>query len=324
MALVVRESGFGREEIGMHAVRNNPCRAPDQGRTSRPMHPRHWFVLLTFGLILLSGCATVRRGVIQGTDHGAPAATVVPTTDEELVPLHTEDGTAIVALFGKATDSAGHVLADAASRPTVLYFYPGGYTLQRSRPVFDGFRRLGCNVLMPEYPGFGMSRGRATERGCYAAADAAWAWLQARDDLDRRRIVLAGWSVGGGVAVDLAARQAPAGLIVIGATTRIQDAVRALADSRGSTAWIPSWFLWTITAQCRLDSVSKMPAVLCPVLVVSGARDELATPAMAERLVAAPKGGAKLVRIDEAGHRDYFQVNAELLWRELGAWIGEL
>jgi len=288
------------------------------------MHLTHLSVFLALCVVLFSGCATVRRGVIQGTDHGAPAATVVPAADEELVPLHTAEGTAIMALFGKATDGAGQVLADAASRPTVLYFYPGGYTLQRSRPVFDGFRRLGCNVLMPEYPGFGMSGGKATERGCYAAADAAWAWLQACDGLDRRRIVLAGWSVGGGVAVDLAARQPPAGLIVIGTSTRIQDAVRALADSRGSTAWIPSWFLWTITAQCRLDSVAKLPAVRCPVLVVSGARDELATPAMAERLAAAPKYGAKLVRIEDVGHRDYFQVNAEPLWRELGAWIDEL
>lgn len=277
--------------------------------------------LLPLGVFLLSGCATVRHGVIQGRDHGAPSATVAPAPDAELVSLHTADGTAIVALFGKATDGAGQVLADAAARPTVLYFYPGGYTLQRSRPVFDGLRRLGCNVLMPEYPGFGMSGGRATERGCYAAADAAWAWLQTRDDLDRRRIVLAGWSVGGGVAADLAARQTPAGLVVIGTTTRTQDVVRNLANSRGSTAWIPSWFLWTITAQCRLDSVAKLPAVRCPVLILYGARDELATQAMAERLAAATKGGSRLVRIDEVGHRDFFRVNSDLLWRELGSWL---
>ncbi len=280
-------------------------------------------VLSLASVLYLSGCATVRRGVIQGTDHGAPAATVVPVADEELVPLHTADGTAIMALFGKATDSTGEVLSDAASRPTVLYFYPGGSTLQRSRPVFDGFRRLGCNVLLPEYPGFGMSAGKATEHGCYAAADAAWVWLQARGDIDRSRIVLAGWSVGGGVAVDLAARRAPAGLIVIGTTTRIQDAVRALADRRGSTAWIPSWLLWTLTAQCRLDSVAKLPAVRGPVLVVSGARDELATPAMAERLAAAPPGGAKLVRLDGVGHGDFFRTNPEALWRELGVWLAE-
>lgn len=285
------------------------------------MHLTQPSVFLALCVVLFSGCATVRRGVIQGTDHGAPAATVVPAADEELVPLHTAEGTAIMALFGKATDGAGQVLADAATRPTVLYFYPGGYTLQRSRPVFDGFRRLGCNVLMPEYPGFGMSGGKASERGCYAAADAAWAWLQARDDLERRRIVLAGWSVGGGVAVDLAARQAPAGLIVIGTSTRIQDVVRNLADRRGRTAWIPSWFLWAVTAQSRLDSVAKIPAVSCPTLIVYGEHDELATKAMAERLVAAAKPGAKLVQIEAVGHRDFFKTNADVLWRDLGEWL---
>ncbi len=280
--------------------------------------------LIVLSVLCFSGCATVRRGVIQGTDHGAPAATVVPAADEELVSLRTADGTAIVALFGKATDSAGHLLADTATRPTVLYFYPGGYTLQRSRPVFDGFRRLGCNVLIPEYPGFGMSGGKATERGCYAAADAAWAWLEARGDIDRSRLVLAGWSVGGGVAVDLAAQQAPAGLVVIGTSTRIQDVVRNLADARGSTAWIPSWFLRTVTSQCRLDSAAKLAAVRCPVLVVYGARDELATKAMAERLVAAAQPGAMLVRIDGVGHGDFFRTNPDVLWQELHSWLEAL
>jgi fermentation-respiration switch protein FrsA (DUF1100 family) len=281
-------------------------------------------VLLVASALWVSGCTTVRRGVIQGADRAAATAMVVPLADEELVPLRTADGTAIVALFGKATDGEGRRLADTAMRPTVLYFYPGGHTVQRSRAVVDGFRRLGCNVLVPEYPGSGMSAGKATERGCYAAADAAWAWLQTRSDIDRDRIVLAGWSVGGGVAVDLAARRSPAGLIVIGTSTRIRDVVRNLADRCGSTAWIPSCFLWMVTAQCRLDSVAKIPAVACPVLVVYGERDELATKRMAEQLAAAAKPGATLVRIDGVGHGDFFRVNADTLWRELAEWMGEL
>ncbi len=270
---------------------------------------------------MLSGCATVRRGVLQGTDHGQSAAAIIPAAGEELVTLTTRSGTKIVALFGAATEADGQTRADAAQRPTVLYFYPGGYTVQRSRPMFDGFRRLGCNVLVPEYPGFGMSSGKPTERACYEAADAAWAHLQTRPDLDRRRIVFAGWSVGGGVAVDLAARQPAAGLIVIGTSTRIQDVARNLADRRGATAWIPSWFLWTVTAHCRLDSLAKIPAVSCPTLIVYGERDELATKAMGERLAGAAKPGAKLVQIDGASHGDFFRAHAEPLWHELAQWI---
>lgn len=263
----------------------------------------------------------MRRGVLQGTDHGQPAAAIAPVAGEELVALTTRSGTKIVALFGAATEADGRARADAAQRPTVLYFYPGGYTVQRSRAVFDGFRRLGCNVLVPEYPGFGLSSGKPTEGGCYEAADAAWAYLQTRPDLDRRRIVVAGWSVGGGVAVDLAARRPAAGLIVIGTSTRIQDVARNLADRRGQTAWIPSWFLWTVTAQCRLDSIAKIPAVTCPTLIVYGERDELATKAMAERLAAAAKPSAKLVRIDGVGHGDFFRVDPAPLWSELGTWL---
>lgn len=286
-----------------------------------PKQLRTFFLLLAlFGV----GCASVRKGVIQGTDHGASSSSIVPGAGEVQVELHTADGTAMAALFGVATDREGRPLADAAHRTTVLYFYPGGYTVQRSRAVFDGFRRLGCNVLVPEYPGFGASTGEATERGCYEAADAAWAWLQGRDDVDPLQIVVAGWSVGGGVAVDLAAREPAAGLIVIGTSTRIQDVARNLANSRWTTAWIPSWFLRTVTTQCRLDSLAKMPRVRMPVLVVYGERDKLATKAMAKRLVAAAPSGAKLTEMAGVGHTDFFRVNSEALWHELGVWLNAL
>ena len=76
-----------------------------------------------------------------------------------------------------------------------------------------------------------------------------------------------------------------------------------------------------VTAQCRLDSVAKIPAVACSVLVVYGERDELATKRMAEQLAAAAKPGATLVRIDGVGHGDFFRTNSDDLWRELGGWL---
>ena len=38
---------------------------------------------------------------------------------------------------------------------------------------FDQFRRLGLNVLIPEYVGYGMSGGKPSETGCRETADAA-------------------------------------------------------------------------------------------------------------------------------------------------------
>ena len=49
---------------------------------------------------------------------------------------------------------------------------------------FDRFRRLGLNVLIPEYVGYGMSGGKPSEAGCRDTADAAYEHLRKRKDVD--------------------------------------------------------------------------------------------------------------------------------------------
>ena len=82
-------------------------------------------------------------------------------------------GRAIVALFGKALQRDGQPMADAGHRPTIIYFYGNGACMAYSTDVFDHVRRLGANVIVPDFEGYGMSGGKPSEAGCYAAADAA-------------------------------------------------------------------------------------------------------------------------------------------------------
>ena len=49
--------------------------------------------------------------------------------------------------------------------------------LNFARDEFERFRRLGVNVLIPEYVGYGMSGGKPSERGCRGTADAAYEYL---------------------------------------------------------------------------------------------------------------------------------------------------
>jgi fermentation-respiration switch protein FrsA (DUF1100 family) len=41
----------------------------------------------------------------------------------------------------------------------------------------DLLENLGESVLVFDYPGYGLSEGKPSEAGCYAAADAAYDWL---------------------------------------------------------------------------------------------------------------------------------------------------
>lgn len=88
---------------------------------------------------------------------------------------------------------------------------------------------LGANVLIIDYPGFGHSEGRATERGCYAAAQAAWEFATRDKGWDARDVIAFGRSTGGTVAAWLAARHPDCGLLVVhSAFTSVPDVAARL------------------------------------------------------------------------------------------------
>ena len=93
------------------------------------------------------------------------------------------------------------------ARGAVLYCHGNaGDLTDRIDPVATVLGELDESVLVFGYPGFGRSGGRPSEPGCYAAADAGYDWPVA-NACPADRITVVGVSLGGGVAVDLAARR---------------------------------------------------------------------------------------------------------------------
>ena len=227
--------------------------------------------------------------------QGQPQAAVRPTPGAELVSLRTRCGHDAVALFGRAASHDGAVLPDAAERPTVLFFYGNGHYLGNVHVahLFESLRRVGVNVMVPEYLGYGLSGGDACEAGCYATADAAYQHLLSRSDVDASRIVTAGASLGGAVAIDLASRQQGiAGLITLITFTSMSDMARVVQPS------VPIWRF----IRHRFESESKMPRVRCPALLIHSTGDALVPYTMVDRLAAACRGPVSRLKVEGAGH----------------------
>ena len=273
---------------------------------------------LTCLVLLLAGCAAVgERRALPGTGHGTPGAQLPPSPRYEVLRLQTRDGTRIAAEFCQAQDAKGQPLTDANQHPTVIFFYARAMHLSEepAQKLADYFRRMGVNVLIPEYPGYGMSEGRATEQGCYAAADAAYGYAVQRAGGGQARIIIAGWSLGTGAAVDLASRQPASGLIIIGAFTSIRDMARTMVP------WPLRWLAKPMTARCRFDNLAKIPAVTCPILLVYGADDTFVPPEMSERLAAAAKAKVTSLPVAGAHHADVWTVGGEALWQKIADWV---
>ncbi len=247
--------------------------------------------------------------------QGKPESVVQPQPGSELIRLATEHDERVVGLFGPAQLPDGQLDPDAKSRPTLLYFYGNAMCLNDTHFEFDHFRRLGLNVFIPEYVGYGMSQGKPSEVGCRDTADAAWAHLQGRKDIDPRKIVVAGWSLGGAVAIDLAARKPAAGVIAFSTFTSMVDM------SRRSFPFAPA----TLLLRHKFDSLTKIRTINCPILLGHGRRDDLVPIEMQDRLAAAATH-APLMKfvVENAGHNDFYALGKEQVFQAMSRYLGQV
>ena len=246
--------------------------------------------------------------------QGQRDAILLQGTGNELPALRAKDGTGIAALFGGAMQADGQPRTDVHDRPTVIFFYGNGACMAYSTDEFDHLRRLGANVIIPDYEGYGMSGGKPSEAGCYGAADAAYAYLLSRSDIDAKKIVAMGWSLGGATAIDLASRRPVAELITVSAFTSMRDMAHL------TIPWLPT----SLLVKYRFDNQSKLSTISCPIMIVHGTDDELIPFTMAARIAAAAKGSVRRINIQGAGHNNVFDVGGNELWSQVGEFLGRI
>jgi fermentation-respiration switch protein FrsA (DUF1100 family) len=255
------------------------------------------------------------RRIFPGSaTKGTTGAAVEPRPGVELLPLTTASGNRVAAAFGAALTPQGAPDSDAPKRPTMLYFYGNGWCLRDAVDEdLDRFRRLGINVMIPEYVGYGISGGEPSEAGCYETADACLDYLLKRPDVDPSRIVVAGRSLGGAVAIDLASRRPVAGLVAFCTFTRMVE----MAKRRFPL--LPA----SLLLHHRFDSIAKIRRVTCPILIGHGGKDQVVPAAMSTALAEAAKGSVPVTTftVPDADHSDFFEVGETQVFDALRTFL---
>jgi pimeloyl-ACP methyl ester carboxylesterase len=131
---------------------------------------------------------------------------------------------------------------------------------------------LGLNVFVFDYRGYGRSEGRPTEEGTYRDAQAAHTWVRAKG-FEPRNIIALGKSLGGGVASELALREPVGSLILQSTFSNIQSVGAELFP------WLPVKRFHTI----KYDTISKLPRIRVPILVMHSRHDQVIAYHHAER-----------------------------------------
>lgn len=150
------------------------------------------------------------------------------------------------------------------------------------------------SIFVFDYRGYGRSAGSPAEQGILQDGRAARDWLANRAGIPPAEIVWMGRSLGGGVAVDVAAESGARGLILQNTFTSLPDVAARIY-----------WFLpvrWLMRNQYR--SVEKISHCNCPLLQSHGTADCIVPYALGAELHAAAIGSKQLYTIPNGDHND--------------------
>jgi pimeloyl-ACP methyl ester carboxylesterase len=179
-----------------------------------------------------------------------------------------------------------------ADAPWVLFLHGNGANVSTPANVerYEILWRLGLQVVAPEYPGFGEVDGTPSEVTLDAAARDAWNWLR-EQDVPSASIAIYGWSLGSGVATDLASAVDERAVVLEGAFSGVDDRASELYP------WLPI----RLMVSNRFASRDRIARLGSPLLLLHATDDTVIPVAHARALLTAAPEPSRLVELT-GGH----------------------
>jgi fermentation-respiration switch protein FrsA (DUF1100 family) len=222
---------------------------------------------------------------------GTPALVGLRFADEA---FRTSDGVQLHGWFVPAAPAA----------PTMLFMHGNGGNISYLLETLVTAHRLGYNMFVFDYRGYGRSQGSPDEEGTYRDAMAAWRYLTTEKRIRAETVILQGRSLGGSVAAWLATQTTPAGLIVESSFTSVPDI--------GSESY--PFFPVRLLSRFRYATIDYIREVRCPVLVIHSRDDEIIPYEHGNKLFEAAKEPKAFLEIS-GGHNEGFVLD-EKRYRE--------
>lgn len=188
----------------------------------------------------------------------------------------------------------GWFIKSSQAKNTVIFFHGNAGNIADRIEKAQLFVKMGLNVLLVDYRGYGKSSGKPTEKGIYKDALAAYDYLSTRQDVDVKRVIVYGSSLGGAVAIDLAAQRKVGGLVIDSSFSSAADMARVIFP------FVPSFLIRT-----KMDSVRKVQAISVPKLFLHSRGDETVSFALGQKLFNAAASPKEFIEIEGTHNEGY-------------------
>lgn len=190
-----------------------------------------------------------------------------------------------------------------AAKGTVLHVHGNAGNVTGHFDFIHWLPDAGYNVLTFDYRGYGCSEGRISREGSLRDTAAALDYLRSRADVDPTRIVVFGQSIGGAIAIAMAAQQPGRvrALAIDSTFTAYREIVSHHIRHNPALLVLAWWFPWTIpVGHDPIDCIAKISST--PILLTHGRADRISPWPMAQRLYEAAGEPKDLWLIDDMDH----------------------
>lgn len=234
------------------------------------------------------------------------------------VEFKAADGTALFAWF---------LPARGEPRASVLYLHGNAENISTHFANVAWMPAAGFNVLAFDYRGYGGSQGSPTLEGVQLDTDAAMRTLLALPNVDPKRIIIFGQSLGGALAIHYAAHsEYRANVRAIVIDSAFSDYRRIVRDKAASffLTWPFQWLLPQTVDNDFSPAASVHAVSPIPLLFIHGERDSVVPLEHSKRLYARAAQPKEIWVVPDAGHiqavknKDLRKRLAEFLHRHSG------
>ena len=186
------------------------------------------------------------------------------------------------------TKVAAIVRGPTRGRKAILYCHGNAEDATGALGMLEGLAGHGFTVAAVDYPGYGLSDGSPDEEGCYRVVHRLYDWLVAERGFRPQDIVVIGFSIGTGPAVELAASEPVGGLVLQApylSAPRIVTKVRVLPID-------------------PFPNLKRIGAIRCPLVVIHGTEDSIIPFAHGKRLYELASEPKRFIAVNGADHND--------------------
>ena len=239
-------------------------------------------------------------------------AILFPAASDKRHPLDAklpEDGrlVEIPASFGKVRAVFLRAPKTHDRAAAIIYLHGNFECIQDSFSVLKPLVAADIPVLQVEFPGFCGADGQPTFAAINEAANLSYGWLAQRPDVDPAKILVMGYSIGGGTAGELTAHHPARALILLSTYTSMQD----MAHRYG----LPNFLV-----RYPYDTLARVHEFKGPVFIEHGRVDKVIPFAMGT-ILAGSNATSEFLALD-CGH-DNCRFDRTVFSERLPAWLSK-